>query len=181
MNSRPISIEVEGLTKRFGHVTAIEDVSFKVTAGEIVGFLGPNGAGKSTTMRILSGLMSATSGRAWICGISVPRHPDKVKRRIGYMAENNPLPEDMRVVEYLTFRGHLKEIPGKRLKRRVEEVMAICDLNRKARRKVIGTLSKGYRQRVGIADAILSEAAPARRCAALRWRRVAPGERLQAG
>jgi len=157
VNGADPNIEVHNLTKRFGRVSAVENVSFEVGKGEIMGFLGPNGAGKSTTMRILCGLIPATSGTAHICGISVANHPNKVKRRIGYMPENNPLPDDMRVVEYLRLRGRLKEIPRRRLKQRVEEVMELCDLNRRARRRVIATLSKGYRQRVGIADAILAE------------------------
>jgi len=145
------------LTKRYGRVKAIENVSFTVEPGQIVGFLGPNGAGKSTTMRILCGLLAATSGVARICGIAVASHPYEAKRRIGYMPEHNPLPEDMRVVEYLRYRARLKEVPGRRVKARVDEVMELCDLQRKARRKVIGSLSKGFRQRVGIADSILAE------------------------
>ncbi|MGK0310275.1 MAG: ABC-2 type transport system ATP-binding protein [Lentimonas sp.] len=154
MQSKP-SITVENLTRQFGGLTAIKNVNFTVNHGEIVGFLGPNGAGKSTTMRILSGIMPATSGSAWIDGISVAREPQKVKRLIGYMPENNPLPENLRVAEYLRFRAHLKGVPIKVLRSTVEEVMETCDLARTARRKVIGTLSKGFRQRVGIADALL--------------------------
>ncbi|HBM86100.1 MAG TPA: ABC transporter ATP-binding protein [Opitutae bacterium] len=149
------SIRVENLTRNYGAITAIQNVSFTVQRGEIVGFLGPNGAGKSTTMRILSGIMSATSGSAWVGGISVAQNPHEVKRRIGYMPENNPLPDDMRVVEYLRFRARLKGVPGRKLRATVEEVMETCDLARTARRKIIGTLSKGFRQRVGIADALL--------------------------
>jgi ABC-2 type transport system ATP-binding protein len=149
------SIRVENLTRNFGAITAIQNVSFTVNRGEIVGFLGPNGAGKSTTMRILSGIMSATAGSAWVGGISVAQSPHEVKRRIGYMPENNPLPDDMRVVEYLRFRARLKGVSGRNLRTTVEEVMATCDLARTARRKIIGTLSKGFRQRVGIADALL--------------------------
>ncbi len=151
------SIEVRNLTKRYHHVTAVDDVSFKVAHGEVVGFLGPNGAGKSTTIRILCGLIPATSGIARIGGLSVATRIEEVKRLIGYMPENNPLPEDMRVLEYLRYRARLKEIPTKRLKTRLEEVLDLCDLNQKIRNKVIGTLSKGYRQRIGIADAILAE------------------------
>ena len=115
------SIEVNNLTKYYGPVMAIHKVSFNVGKGEIVGFLGPNGAGKSTTMRILSGLITAKSGSAKICGIPIASNPDEIKKHIGYMAENNPLPEDMRVVEYLYYRGWLKEIPRNQLKARVEE------------------------------------------------------------
>lgn len=149
------SIRVKDLTRQFGALTAIHKVNFTVHPGEVVGFLGPNGAGKSTTMRILSGIMSATSGSAWVGGICVAQNPHEVKRKIGYMPENNPLPDDMRVVEYLRFRARLKHVPGRKLRETVEEAMDICDLARTARRKIIGTLSKGFRQRVGIADALL--------------------------
>jgi ABC-2 type transport system ATP-binding protein len=154
---QPPSIEVEGLTKRYGPVDAIRDVSFSVRKGEVVGFLGPNGAGKTTTLRILCGLMRATSGRAHVCGVSLARDPIEVRRHIGYMPESNPLPEDLRVIEYLRLRGRLKELRGRRLRQRVDTVLELCDLNRKSRRKLIGSLSKGYRQRVGIADAIVAE------------------------
>ena len=149
------SIRVENLTRQFGSLTAIQNVSFTVNRGEIVGFLGPNGAGKSTTMRILSGIMPATSGSAWVGGVAVAHNPYEVKQRIGYMPENNPLPDDMRVVEYLRFRARLKGVPGRKIRDTVQDVMETCDLARTARRKIIGTLSKGFRQRVGIADALL--------------------------
>nr|WP_234043788.1 ABC transporter ATP-binding protein [Cerasicoccus arenae] len=145
------------MTKRFGRVKAIDGVSFRVEPGQVVGFLGPNGAGKSTTMRILCGLLPASSGIAKICGIPVASNPYESKRHVGYMPEHNPLPEDMRVVEYLRYRARLKEVPMRKVKARVDEAMEICDLQRKARRKVIGSLSKGYRQRVGIADTIVAE------------------------
>jgi ABC-2 type transport system ATP-binding protein len=151
------SIRVENLTRKFGAFTAIQNVSFTVKPGEIVGFLGPNGAGKSTTMRILSGIMPATSGSAWVGGIPVANNPHEVKQRIGYMPENNPLPDDMRVVEYLRFRARLKGVPGCKISDTVLNVVETCDLARTARRKIIGTLSKGFRQRVGIADALLGD------------------------
>jgi len=151
------SIRVKDLTRKYGALTAIHKVNFTVNRGEVVGFLGPNGAGKSTTMRILSGIMSATSGSAWVGGICVAQNPHEVKRKIGYMPENNPLPNDMRVVEYLRFRSRLKEVPRHKLHATVQEAMEICDLARTARRKIIGTLSKGFRQRVGIADALLGD------------------------
>lgn len=151
------SIRVENLTRKFGAFTAIQNVSFTVKPGEIVGFLGPNSAGKSTTMRILSGIMPATSGSAWVGGIPVANNPHEVKQRIGYMPENNPLPDDMRVVEYLRFRARLKGVPGCKISDTVLNVMETCDLARTARRKIIGTLSKGFRQRVGIADALLGD------------------------
>lgn len=149
------SIYVKNLTRQFGPLTAISHVNFTVNPGEVVGFLGPNGAGKSTTMRILSGILPASSGSAWVGGVCVAQNPHEVKRKIGYMPENNPLPDDMRVVEYLRFRARLKLVPGRKLRAAVQEAMEICDLARTARRKIIGTLSKGFRQRVGIADALL--------------------------
>ncbi len=152
----PPAIEVSRLVKTYGGVTAVSDISFTVARGEIVGFLGPNGAGKSTTMRILTGYLPATSGTVKICGVPVATQPDEIKRRIGYMPENNPLPEDMRVSEYLYFRGRLKEVPRRKLGPRIDEVLELCDLKR-VRHKIIGQLSKGFRQRVGIAEAILAE------------------------
>ena len=109
------AIVVEHLTKTFAGMVAVNDISFTVGRGEIIGFLGPNGAGKSTTMRILTGYLAATSGNVTLCGYPVTTRPDEVKRRIGYMAENNPLPEDMRVSEYLYYRGRLKEIARRKL------------------------------------------------------------------
>lgn len=153
----PPSIRVENLSRNYGTVAAIRNVSFEVKRGEIVGFLGPNGAGKSTTMRILSGLLPAHSGSARVAGLSVSEHPHELKKRIGYMLENNPLPNDMRVAEYLRFRAELKQVPARKVRQAVQDALEICDLARTARRKIIGTLSKGFRQRVGIADALLGK------------------------
>ncbi|HEU5080281.1 MAG TPA: ABC transporter ATP-binding protein [Opitutaceae bacterium] len=150
------AIEVENLVKTYAGVAAVNQVSFTVQRGEILGFLGPNGAGKSTTMRILTGFLPATSGTVRLCGIPVATQTDQVKRLIGYMPENNPLPEDMRVSEYLYYRGRLKEIGRRKLRTRLDEVLELCDLKR-VRHRVIGKLSKGFRQRVGIAEAILAE------------------------
>jgi ABC-2 type transport system ATP-binding protein len=150
------AIEVSRLVKTFSGVKAVNDISFTVKRGEIIGFLGPNGAGKSTTMRILTGYLSATSGSVHLCGLPVATRPDEVKRLIGYMPENNPLPEDMRVNEYLYYRGRLKEVPRRKLGPRLDEVLELCDLKR-VRHRLIGKLSKGYRQRVGVAEAILAE------------------------
>lgn len=151
------AIEVKQLTKAFGSVTAIDRLSFSICRGEIIGFLGPNGAGKSTTLRILSGIIPATSGYAAICGIPIAAYPYEVKRLIGYLPENNPLPKSMRVEEYLRFRARLKEIPRPKVRQRVQEVMELCDLYRTVRSSLIGVLSKGFRQRVGIADVLLAE------------------------
>ena len=153
-----ITIEVDHLKKNYGSVAAVQDLSFTVRRGEIVGLLGPNGAGKSTTMRVLTGYLPATSGSVRICGLPVASHPELTKRHIGYMPENNPLPEDMRVSEYLWFRGRLKEVSRARLRQRIDEVLELCDLKR-SRHRILGRLSKGTRQRVGIAEAILAEPA----------------------
>ena len=152
----PLTIEVEHLVKTYAGIAAVNDVSFTVRRGEIVGLLGPNGAGKSTTMRILTGFLPATSGIVRICGIPVASRTDEAKRHIGYMAENNPLPEDMRINEYLYYRGRLKEIAREKLRLRLDEVLELCDLKR-IRHRIIGKLSKGMRQRVGIAESILAE------------------------
>jgi ABC-2 type transport system ATP-binding protein len=149
-------IEVENLTKRYAGHTAIDGLTFSVGRGEIVGFLGPNGAGKSTTMRILSCFMPATSGTARVAGFDVFTEADEVRRRIGYMPENNPLHLDMRVREYLKFRARLKGLGFRRSRERVEVVMRQCGLV-DVSRKIIGHLSKGYRQRVGLADALVHE------------------------
>ena len=153
-----ITIEVSHLVKNYGPLTAVNDLSFTVKRGEIVGLLGPNGAGKSTTMRILTGYLPGTSGSVRICGHPVASAPEITKRHVGYMPENNPLPDDMRVSEYLWFRGRLKEMPRAKLRARIDEVLELCDLKRN-RHRILGRLSKGNKQRVGIAEAILSEPA----------------------
>ena len=153
--SGPFSmIKVENLTKRYAGFTAIDQLSFEVGKGEIVGFLGPNGAGKSTTMRILSTYMPATSGRATIAGFDVFTQSMQARRHLGYMPENVPLYTDMRVSEYLNYRATLKEITGARQRERVGDVKELCAL-KEVENRIIGTLSKGYRQRVGLADALL--------------------------
>lgn len=155
LDSPQHTIEVEKLHKRFGKINAVDGISFQVEKGQIVGFLGPNGAGKSTTMRILTGYNRATSGTAKICGVPVTADPHFIKRRIGYMPENNPLPLDLRVREYLKYRAKIKEIPFGKRRRAIETALERCDLTR-AQDRIIGKLSKGFRQRVGIADAILA-------------------------
>jgi len=154
--SDSLMIEVEDLTKRYAGYRAIDGLTFSVGRGEIVGFLGPNGAGKSTTMRILACFLPATSGTARVGGLDVFRQADAVRRRIGYMPENNPLHLDMRVREYLKFRARLKGLGIRRSRERVEVVMRQCGLT-EVSRKIIGQLSKGYRQRVGLADALVHE------------------------
>jgi len=149
-------IEVSNLTKRYAGRTAVDDISFTVAPGEIVGLLGPNGAGKSTTMRVLSGFMPATSGTVRVAGFDVFHDSDEARRHIGYMPENNPLYPEMRVREYLKFRARLKGLGWRRSRERVTTVMEQCGLADVGRR-VIGQLSKGYRQRVGLADALVHE------------------------
>ncbi len=155
MNSQAM-IEVENLTKRYAGQTAVSDLSFTVARGEIVGLLGPNGAGKTTTMRILSCFLPASSGTARVAGFDVFSQCDEVRRRIGYMPENNPLHTDMRVREYLKFRARLKGLNRVHTRERVDIVLQQCGLT-DVSRKIIGTLSKGYRQRVGLADALVHE------------------------
>jgi ABC-2 type transport system ATP-binding protein len=150
-------IEVQHLTKRYGRVTAVDDVSFQVLRGEILGFLGPNGAGKTTTMRILTGYMPATDGRATVAGYDVFSHPVEAKRRTGYLPETPPLYPDMTVREYLTFVARIKglsNLPASQRKARVDAVMERTRVADMADRHC-GKLSKGYRQRVGLAQAII--------------------------
>ncbi len=147
-------IEVQHLTKRYGRVTAVEDVSFRVERGEILGFLGPNGAGKTTTMRILTGYMPATAGKALVAGFDVFDQPLEAKRRTGYLPETPPLYPDMTVREYLTFVASLKGIPGRDRRTRVTSAMERTRVADMAERHC-GKLSKGYRQRVGLAQAII--------------------------
>ena len=154
--SDDLMIEVANLTKRYAGHTAVSNISFTVRQGEIVGLLGPNGAGKSTTMRILSCYLPATSGTVRVAGLDVFAHSNEVRRRIGYMPENNPLHYDMRVREYLKFRARLKGLGLKRSRQRVDIVMEQCSLTDVSRR-IIGHLSKGFRQRVGLADALVHE------------------------
>jgi ABC-2 type transport system ATP-binding protein len=154
--SSPAMIHVSQLTKYYGDYVAIRDVSFHVEQGQVVGFLGPNGAGKSTTMRILAGYLTATSGRATIAGLDVFWDPVGVRRKIGYLPESCPLYPEMRVVEYLTYRGGIKGLHGRACRVAVDRVVERCWLN-DVRRQLIGTLSKGYRQRVGLADALLHD------------------------
>jgi ABC-2 type transport system ATP-binding protein len=151
-------IDVQGLTKHYGPITAIRDVSFSVAPGEIVGFLGPNGAGKSTTMRILACFMPATTGTAKVAGYDVFTQSMEVRRRIGYLPESVPLYTDMRVAAYLDFVAEVKGLGRTARKKRVGEVMERCRIA-DVEQRLIGKLSKGYRQRVGLAQAIISDPA----------------------
>jgi len=149
-------IEVEGLTKYYGPSRAIENVSFSVNQGEVLGFLGPNGAGKTTTMRILTCYMPATRGNVRVAGYDVSKNPLEAKNNIGYLPENVPLYTDMTVRGFLNFFAEIKGIDKDNRKARIEEVMAGCGVD-DVGNKLISKLSKGYRQRVGLAQALLKD------------------------
>jgi ABC-2 type transport system ATP-binding protein len=148
-------IEVKSLTKRYRERAAIEDLSFEVKEGEILGFLGPNGAGKTTTMRVLAGFLPATSGTAKVAGFDVFEQPLEVKRRIGYLPEQPPVYVDMTAVAYLRFCAEIKGVKGKAIKAEVERVAGLTRISDVLGR-VIANLSKGFKQRVGLAQAILN-------------------------
>ena len=147
-------IEVQHLTKRYGPFTAVDDINFRVERGEILGFLGPNGAGKTTTMRILTGYMPATAGKAIVAGFDVFDQPIEAKKRTGYLPETPPLYPDMTVVEYLAFVAKIKGVPAAGRHQRIHAVMERTRIADMANR-LCSRLSKGYRQRVGLAQAII--------------------------
>ena len=147
-------IKVEGLTKRYARTVAVDNISFEVEKGQIVGFLGPNGAGKTTTMRVLTCFLPPTAGTASVAGYDVLAQPMEVKKRIGYLPETPPLYPEMEVSEYLNFVGRLKGIPSNEIARRADDVIGRCAIG-DVRNKLIAKLSKGYRQRVGLAQAII--------------------------
>jgi ABC-2 type transport system ATP-binding protein len=150
------AIQVEHLTKNFGSVLAVDDVSFQVRPGELVGFLGPNGAGKSTCMRILTTWLPASSGYAWLAGFDVMYQSMDVRKRIGYLPESVPLYAEMRVREYLTYRAKLKGVERQGRTKRIDYCIEKCRI-KEVQNRLLGTLSKGYRQRVGLADAMLAD------------------------
>ena len=149
-------IEVSNLTKRYGHIKAIEDVTFSVKKGEVLGFLGPNGAGKTTTMRILTCFHPATSGKALVAGYDVLKQSLEVRKRIGYVPENVPLYGEMSVESYLSFVAELKDVDRSKKAARIAYVLDACALQ-SVKSRLIGKLSKGYRQRVGLAQALIHE------------------------
>ncbi len=154
-NSAPM-IRVEHLVKQFGRTRAVDDISFAVDRGEVVGFLGPNGAGKTTTLRVLTCYHPASRGRAQVAGFDVFRRPVEVRRRVGYLPEHVPLYPDLRVEEYLRYRAALKGVAAKGRRAAVAAAMARCGVV-EVRRLLIGQLSRGYRQRVGLADALVAQ------------------------
>jgi len=149
-------IRVERLSKRYGATRAVERISFEVGRGEIVGLLGPNGAGKTTTMRMLTTFLPPTSGRATLAGHDVLDEPLEVRRRVGYLPESVPLYTEMRVREYLVYRAKLKDVPRARRREAVDEVVRRCQLL-EVEGRVLGQLSKGFRQRVGLAEAMVHD------------------------
>ena len=151
-----MSIEVKNLTKLYGEQKAIDQVSFTVNKGEIVGFLGPNGAGKSTTMKIITGYLQPDAGEAIVSGIPVKTHPLQAKATIGYLPEANPLYYDQYVREYLDFIADIHAVPAKAKKSRIESVIETVGLSLESKKK-IGQLSKGYKQRVGLAAALIHD------------------------
>jgi gliding motility-associated transport system ATP-binding protein len=149
-------IDVDQLSKRYGSLTAIEDVTFRVEAGEVLAFLGPNGAGKTTTMRILTGSLPATSGHARVAGYDIDESPLEVKRRIGYLPETLPLYPEMTVAEYLRYVARIKGVGRAGVRRAVDQAVERCALGQ-VRGRLIGNLSRGYRQRVGLAQALIHD------------------------
>jgi ABC-2 type transport system ATP-binding protein len=149
-------IQVENLSKDYGPIRAVDDISFSVGRGEIVGFLGPNGAGKSTTLRILTSYLPATRGIAKVAGHDVMTESMQVRRQIGYLPQSVPIYPEMRVEEYLQFRSKLKGVERSGRNKRIEYCLNRCRI-REVRRRLVGTLSNGYRQRVGLADALLGD------------------------
>jgi len=149
-------IEVRGLTKKYGTFTAVDDISFTVQKGQILGFLGPNGAGKTTTMRILTGYLPPTSGTALVAGYDVQEQSMEVRKRIGYLPESPPLYNDMTVREYVDFCAALKGVPGSKREEAVSATLEKCGLEDRVN-QLIGTLSKGYRQRTGLAQALVHD------------------------
>ena len=151
-----MSIVVENLTKLYGEQKAVDNISFEVKPGEVVGFLGPNGAGKSTTMRMITCYMAPTSGKIFLEGFEVDKNPLEIKKKIGYLPENNPLYLDMAIIDYLRFCAEIQGMTGGRVSERIHKMVDLCGLNPE-RHKNIGELSKGYRQRVGLAQAMIHD------------------------
>jgi ABC-2 type transport system ATP-binding protein len=150
------SIVVENLTKKYGDQKAVDDISFDVKPGEVVGFLGPNGAGKSTTMRIITCYMAPTEGSVTVEGFIASEQPEEIKRKIGYLPENNPLYTDMAIIDYLKFCAEIQGVEKGAVNGRVREMVDVCGLNLE-RHKKINELSKGFKQRVGLAQAMIHD------------------------
>lgn len=151
-----MTISVQNLTKTYGIQKAVDDITFEVKTGEVVGFLGPNGAGKSTTMRIITCYLAATHGDVILDGISVREDPDNVKKKIGYLPENNPLYYEMAVIDYLKFCAEIQGVKNTLIEERIKEMVRKCGLEEEKHKK-IQELSKGYKQRVGLAQAMIHD------------------------
>lgn len=151
-----MSITVENLTKEYGSQKAVDNISFQVKTGEILGFLGPNGAGKSTTMKIITCFLSPTHGSVQLDGFNIDKHSEEVRRRIGYLPENNPLYTDMSIFDYLHLSAALQNVPDTEIPGRIKQMVDICGLGPECH-KDINELSKGYRQRVGLAQALIHD------------------------
>ncbi|NBC03030.1 MAG: ATP-binding cassette domain-containing protein [Bacteroidetes bacterium] len=151
-----MSITVENLTKMYGSQKAVDDISFQVKTGEILGFLGPNGAGKSTTMKIISCFISPTKGSVQLDGFDIDTHSEEVRRRIGYLPENNPLYTDMSIFDYLHMSAALQNVPEEEIPGRIKQMVDVCGLGPECH-KNINELSKGFRQRVGLAQALIHD------------------------
>ncbi len=151
-----MNITVENLTRKYGIQKAVDNISFHVRTGEVLGFLGPNGAGKTTTMKIITGLLAPNNGDVTVGNHSVTKHPEEVKKLIGYLPENNPLYPDMGVIDYLAYSARLQGIEEQKIKPRIKEMIRLCGLGVE-KHKQIGELSKGYRQRVGLAQAMIHD------------------------
>ncbi len=154
-SEKSLAIEVEALSKNYGQILAVQNISFQVPRGQLVGFLGPNGAGKSTTMRILTTYQAASSGIARVCGLDVMTQSMEVRQKIGYLPESMPIYPEMRVREYLNYRAKLKRLSRIGRQATIDRCLEVCRIAQ-VQRRLIGSLSKGYRQRVGLADAILA-------------------------
>ena len=151
-----MSIVVENLSKKYGEQKAVNDISFEIKTGEVVGFLGPNGAGKSTTMKMITCYMAPTSGDVRLDEFSILSHPEDIKKKIGYLPENNPLYTDMAIIDYLRFCAGIQGVPKQQIPARIGAMVEMCGLERE-RHKKINELSKGYRQRVGLAQAMIHD------------------------
>jgi ABC-2 type transport system ATP-binding protein len=151
-----MSIKVENLTKYYGEQLAVDNISFEIKTGEIVGFLGPNGAGKSTTLKMITTYLSPTEGKIFVDGIDADSDPLGVRRKIGYLPEQNPLYNDMNVIDYLVYTARLQSVPKNKINSAVDKMIKVCGLE-EVKHKDIGELSKGFKQRVGLAQAMIHE------------------------
>jgi len=152
-----MDVLVKNLTKYYGNVLAIDNISFQVKHGEILGFLGPNGAGKTTTMKIITSFLAPSKGQVFVGDIDVEKYPEQARRHIGYLAENNPLYHEMFVLDFLYYMAALADVSKDKIRNRIKDIVQVCGID-EVKHKRIGHLSKGYRQRVGLAQALIHDA-----------------------